>query len=49
MNDPKMTALANIPEVFFDKDLRPSPLIRKPINGKTGISQINLKILFIIM
>jgi hypothetical protein len=47
MNDPSTTALPMYPDNVLDKALRPSPLIRKPINGKTGISQTNFIILFI--
>ena len=36
-----------IPDNDLDKDFLPNPLIKKPINGNTGISQTNLNILFI--
>lgn len=47
MNDANITPLPMMPAVVLDNCFLPRPLMRKPTNGKKGISQINSKILFI--
>jgi RNase adaptor protein for sRNA GlmZ degradation len=42
-----ITAVPINPESVLDKLFLPNPLIRKPINGKTGISQTICTMLFI--
>ena len=48
MNDVNTTALPTKPETVLESIFRPNPFIKNPSNGKIGINQTNLKILFII-
>jgi RNase adaptor protein for sRNA GlmZ degradation len=45
--DDSIIALPINPESVLDKLFLPNPLIKKPINGKTGISQTICTMLFI--
>jgi hypothetical protein len=47
IKDANITPLPINPERVLDKLFLPNPLIKKPINGKIGISQTICKILFI--
>ena len=46
IKDANITPLPTNPERVLDKLFLPNPLIKKPINGKIGISQTICKILY---
>ena len=47
-NEPNIVALAIKPDNDFDKLFLNKPVIRKPTNGRKGISQTICKTLFIV-
>ena len=47
IKDASTTPLPIMPDMPLDKLFLPKPLIKKPINGNTGINQTNSKILLI--